>query len=323
MTKRMRLLAVVATLLLAVSVARAGQVVDQIVATVDREAILLSDVMAEIGPQLNDLRATAPDEATFNNQMNALVEETLTQAIDSRILYREAQMAGMEIGDEQLEKRLDDYKELFDSPEEFRLELERSGETVSTLRDRLRRQILAASMARRKQEQLAEEVVVSESDVAQYYQDHRSDFEQPDRSRVRQIFLVGGEGSDRTAARARMDEILEKLNAGDEFTELAAEYSQAPGAEDGGIIGWVTPDDLVGTLNDAAFSLEPGQHSGVLETDGGFHILQVDEREAAGTSTLEEMRPKIEPELRRMRAMERYNKWLSELRKRSRVQVFI
>ena len=117
-----------------------------------------------------------------------------------------------------------------------------------------------------------------------------------------------------------MEEILEQLNAGGDFNELAAEYSQAPGAEDGGIIGWVTPDDLVGELNDAAFPLDPG---GVLETDGGFHILQVDERQAAGSSTLEEMRPRIEPELRRMRAMERYNRWLSELRKRSRVQVFL
>ena len=81
--------------------------------------------------------------------------------------------------------------------------------------------------------------------------------------------------------------------------------------------------DLVGKLDETAFSLGEGEVSDVIESDQGFHIIKVEKKEAAGEATLDEVRKDIEPELRRAAAAEKFKKWMEDLRKRSKVQVFI
>jgi len=301
-----------------------ADIVDQVVANVDTEVILLSDIMTELGPQIADIRRDAPNENAFNEAVQAKVRATLDQAIENRILLREAQLTGLSVDDATVEKRLEDYRKLFDTNEEFLRELEAAGETMSDLRTRLRKQMLSRTMAMRKMREFEDEVVVSESEVAQYYEDHKDDFRHPERVRCAQIFIAApAGGGDRAVAKARLEQLRDEVVSGTEFEELAIEYSEAPGAEDGGIIGWVQRGDLVNQLENAAFGLEPGQLSEVIETDSGFHLLTIDKREPAGLATLDEARKEIGPLIRSQVATERYQKWIEELKKRSRVRVFI
>ncbi|GMV99156.1 MAG: hypothetical protein AMXMBFR84_02950 [Candidatus Hydrogenedentota bacterium] len=302
----------------------ADRIVDEIVATVDTEPILMSDILIEAGPQVNELRANSASETDYNTAVDKLIQDTLDQAIDSRILVREARLAGLEIPDDMVEKRLEDYKKLFESPEAFQKELERAGENLTEVRERLRKQILARGMAARKQQEFEKGIVVSESDVAQFYQDNLEQFKHDERVRVRQIFLTApNDPAQREVAKARLQSLKDELAAGADFKELAIEYSQAPGADAGGIIGWVNQGDLVPVLNDAAFTQEVGMVGDIIESDGGLHILLVEGKEPAGTVSLEEARKEIEPRLRQVEASKRFEKWMAELRKTSRVQVFM
>jgi parvulin-like peptidyl-prolyl isomerase len=301
-----------------------ADIVDQVVANVDTEVILLSDIMMELGPQIADLRRDATNEEAFNKAVQDKVRATLDQAIENRILLREAQLAGLSVDDATVEKRLEEYRKLYDSNEEFLRELETAGETMSDLRTRLRKQMLARTMAMRKMTEFENGVVVSESDVAQYYDDRKDDFRHPERVRCAQIFVAAPADSGvRAIAKARLEQLRDEVVSGTEFAELAIEYSQAPGAEDGGIVGWVQRGDLVKPLEDAAFGLEPGQLSEIIETDSGFHLLTIDKKEPAGLATLDEARKEIGPLIRTQAAAERYQKWIDELKKRSRVRVFI
>ncbi len=301
-----------------------ADIVDQVVANVDTEVILLSDIMAELGPQIADIRRDAPNEEAFNEALQEKIRATLDQAIENRILLREAQLAGLSVDDDTVEKRLEEYRKLYDTNEAFLRELESAGETMSDLRTRLRKQMLSRTMAIRKMREFEDGVVVSESEVAQYYEDHKDDFRHPERVQVSQIFIASPAGSaDRAVAKARLEQLRDEAVSGTEFEELAIEYSEAPGAEDGGIIGWVQRGDLVKPLEDAAFGLESGQLSEVIETDSGFHLLTIGKKEAAGLATLDEARKEIGPLIRSQIAAERYQKWIDELKKRSRVRVFI
>ena len=299
-----------------------GEVVDQILATVDTEAILQSEVMAEIAPELRRLQGQAQDEASFQQAADDLVRATLEQAIENKILLREALLLGLEIDEDVVDEQIKEIKDRYDSPVEFTEELNSVGETLGDFRIRIRKQLLARSMAMRKHREFKDQAVISESDVAQYYQDNKDEFESPERVRVRQIFLAAGkEESERAVAKARMEELVKELDAGAEFNDLAKAHSQAPGAEDGGIIGWIVKGDLVPVLEEAAFGLETEGVSGILESEGGFHILKVDEKKEAGLATLDEKRSEIEPELRNQAAAERYQEWMARLKKRSRVRV--
>lgn len=303
---------------------QAQELIDAVVATVDREAILYSDLIAEIGQELNDLRQTSTSPEAFQEQADQLLEATLEQAIQSRILLRQAELLGAEVDDDQVNEAVQQLRALYDTNEQFLSELSAVGLTIAEFRDLQRRKILAARMARSKLDQLASEITISESEVQQFYSENSERFSRPERVRVRQIFLSAGtDPAERARTRARLETVIEELDAGADFAGLAQTYSQAPGASDGGIIGWVTRGELVPALEEAAFALEAGEVSPIIETNTGLHILKVEEREAAGTADYDQVRTQIEPQLRQQLAQERFAKWMADLRKRSQVRVFL
>ncbi|MFO7973466.1 MAG: peptidylprolyl isomerase [Candidatus Hydrogenedentota bacterium] len=319
----MRILQVLVLLVVVIAPVLHAEVVDQILATVDTEAILQSEIMLEIAPRIAELQASASDQQSFQEAADALIREALDQAIETKILLREALRAGLEIDEERVDERIRELKKLYDSPEQFNKELEAAGETIGDLRVRIRKQNLARAMALRKQREFEKEAVVSESDVAQYFEDHKEEFSRPERVRVSQIFLPApSDENERAVVKARMDEIRSELTQGGDFAAIAKAHSKGPNAEEGGVIGWVMRGDLVKVLEKAAFALPVGGTSEVLESPGGFHILTVTERQEAGQATLEEVHKDIEPRLRAEIAAERYRQWMQELRKESRVRVF-
>ena len=270
------------------------------------------------------LRQTASSQAEFDREAEKHLRAALDQAIDAKILLRQAMLQGLDVDDEAVEKRIEDIKKRFASNEAFQDELEAAGETMGNLRTRVRKQILAISMGLRKRREFEEAVEVSEADVLQYYQDHKDKFTHPERVFARRIFLPSGkEQQERAAAAARLEQLRAQLDAGADFAELAKAYSSGPSADKGGAVGWVVRGDLVKELENAVFALAVGGVSDVLEMKSGFVLLKVDTKEAAGTASLEEVRTDIEPELRAKYAGERFDKWMRELRKRSRVRVFM
>lgn len=298
--------------------------VDAVAATVGHEVILYSDVIGEIQGQLNEMRDTAPSQLSFDRQSETLIKETLDQAIESKILYREAQLLGIEVDDETIQERVNQLRDMYETTEQFLDELSAAGETLSDFRVRLRKRMMSQRMGLFKIREFEREVVVAETDVVEYYETHSGDFTRPERVRVRQIFIrVGGDSAQRAKAQARLNMLREELAAGADFSELAQAYSQAPGAEDGGVIGWQQRGDLVQELEDAVFALNVGEVTRAVETRGGLHILRLDQKQFAGLAPLEEVRTEIEPLLRSKGAEQRYLKWIGDLRKRSHVRVFM
>jgi len=307
--------------ILAVSFAAPAEIVDRIVATVGNEVILQSELLQEIAPALSELRQTAADQEEFSRLAESRLEQALEQAIESKILLRQAMLAGLDINMDTVEDRIAEIKKRFPSEQAFEEELLAAGETMSDFRERVRKQMLAISMGMRKQREFEQGVEVAESDVAQYYEDHTEEFTHPARVRLRRIFLRA-EAGERDRVRAQMAALGDQLEAGADFAELARAHSDGPDADEGGLVGWVARGDLLESLEKVAFSLAPGEVSEPLDTEYGVLLLKAEAREEAGTLSLDEARAQIEPKLRAERARERFEKWMSELRKRSRVQVF-
>jgi parvulin-like peptidyl-prolyl isomerase len=306
----------------AVAPARA-EVVDAVAATVGAEVILMSEVMENVAPLAQQLRQEATSEAAFDTEIRRAVADSLDQAIESKILYRQAQLAGMQVEDFMVEQRLDEVKKRYPSEAAFQDVLRESGESMSDVRVRLRQQIMAVSMGFQKRRELEKQVAISEADVQQYYRDHLDEFQRKERVLLRRIFLNATSDEERARARARLAALKEELDLGASFGELAKRYSDGPEAEEGGRVGWVERGDLVVALEDAAFGLQAGQTSAIIDTEFGCVLLSIEDREEAGVATLDEVRTEIEPILRAKGADENYKAWMAELRQRSRVRVFL
>ncbi|MCC6847755.1 MAG: SurA N-terminal domain-containing protein [Deltaproteobacteria bacterium] len=153
-------------------------------------------------------------------------------------------------------------------------------------------------------EHFAEKVPVEEPSIKDYYEAHVSDYEQPERLHLQHILFLVPPGSDDAAKNAIKDKaaaVLASARTGDKaaFTELAKKNSEdAMSVENGGDLGVVARGQLEAPLEDAAFTLNVGEVSDLVESSRGYHIIRLDEKVPGGPKPFEDVREEIVKELR-------------------------
>jgi parvulin-like peptidyl-prolyl isomerase len=125
-------------------------------------------------------------------------------------------------------------------------------------------------------------------------------------------------------AHAKAEQVLADVKAGKDFAALAKEHSQDPGsAPNGGDLGFFQPGQMVGPFNDAAFSLAPGAVRELVETQFGYHIIKVTEKQAGRMISLEEIKPRLEQFLLQRNRQEQTETFIKGLRSRGKIELLI
>ncbi|MCU0615121.1 MAG: peptidylprolyl isomerase [Desulfobacterales bacterium] len=123
-------------------------------------------------------------------------------------------------------------------------------------------------------------------------------------------------------ARKKIEDIAKKLSAGEDFAELAKNYSECPSSANGGDLGSFRRGQMVQAFEDAAFSMNPGETSPVVETHFGFHIIKVSEKQPEGTFPLEEVKPQIQQVLTREKVQKLLEKDIENLKSKADIETF-
>jgi peptidyl-prolyl cis-trans isomerase D len=155
------------------------------------------------------------------------------------------------------------------------------------------------------------ETSVSPQDLEAYYDQHREDYRVPEQVSVSHILiktpLPGPDGKvdpkGVEEARKKAEDVLKQLKAGGNFAELAKKYSEDPGSgKNGGSLGFIGRGRTVPEFEKAAFSLPKGSTSELVQSSYGFHIIRVDDKQAAHVKTLDEVKDQIEGTIREQKA---------------------
>jgi peptidyl-prolyl cis-trans isomerase D len=134
---------------------------------------------------------------------------------------------------------------------------------------------------------------VSDDDVRREYNATQDKFRTPERVKVRHI-LIKSDASNDAAMKTKAEGVLKQIQGGGDFAKLAKENPGDPGsAEKGGELDWIVKGQTVPEFEKAAFSLAPGQTSGLVKTTYGYHILQVEQHEQAHLQTVDEVKYQI------------------------------
>lgn len=150
---------------------------------------------------------------------------------------------------------------------------------------------------------LRNQVKVTDDDVQQYYQAHISDYRLQDRAHVQHIlFKTTGKTPEEVAAIEKTaTTVLDQIKAGKDFGEMAKQYSDDTSAQKGGDLGWIVRGQTVKEFEDAAFSMKPGQVSGLVKTIYGIHIIKLLERQSAHLQSLDEVKDSIRQTLEKQK----------------------
>jgi peptidyl-prolyl cis-trans isomerase D len=154
--------------------------------------------------------------------------------------------------------------------------------------------------------------------VQSYYDGHKQQFTVPDRVHAAHILISPKPGKDGkpddAAAKAKAEDILNKVKAGGDFAALAKANSDDPGsAAQGGDLGFQPRGTFVPEFDKAAFALNPGQISDLVHTSFGYHIIKTIEKQPSHQQPLDEVRAQIESTLRQQKAQQAVNKYVDQV----------
>lgn len=252
-----------------------------------------------------------------------LKREALDRLIEQELLWQEARRRKRVATDAEVKAAVRRFEAQFPDERRRRLALERGGFTDESYRGWVRQQLSIAWLVERD---IAPTIRVGAAEVRADYQATLHRYTRPAEARARQVLarLPAGAGDEaRAVARARLEAVLAQARAGADFAALARSHSDDPSAASGGDLGWFGRGQLPVSLDEAAFSLAPGQVSDVLESPEGLHLLRLEERRAETVTPLEEARPGIEERLLQERRREAVEARAAALRKAGTVEVLI
>ena len=257
---------------------------EQIVATVDDEVILLSEIVGDL--QFHALQNGKLPPAA---EQRELLEQARTGRIQEKLLVAKARRDQIQIGDEDLDQALDSHlaglRKQAGSESRFLAELAREGLTERDLRKNLREPMREQMLAQRVIERVAMELTVSDEELQRYYDEHQADAERiPLRPRAVElshlVVMPQAAADQERALRTRLAEAQRRLAAGEDFAAVAIALSQDPAAARGGDLGWWDLKDIaLPELALALANLPPGQRVDELRSEQGYHILKMEERE--------------------------------------------
>jgi len=226
----------------------------------------------------------------------------LNQLIDYELFYQQAQKEKVKISNDEINLEIDKIKDNFSSPEEFNEALKANNITLVRLKEDIKRQLMINSIL----EETRNQVSISDEELLEYYNENKESFLEPEQIHARHILVETEEEA---------NNLLLQLKEGlTDFAELAKEKSIGPSAPSGGDLGFFSRGQMVKEFEDAAFSLEPGKISGVVQTQFGYHIIKCEEKKEEYSPTFEEAKERISNILGSQRENEAITTLTSKLR---------
>jgi peptidyl-prolyl cis-trans isomerase C len=258
------------------------------------------------------------------DQRDQVFRSILDQIVTYKLLVQETQSRKVDASDEEVNTRLQQIQGRFPSEEAFQQMLTASHTTLEQLRSDSKQDLAVQKMI---DAEISSKIEVKPEQMADFYAKNPDQFKQPDRVHASHILIGFPRDADAAAkaqAHAKAEQVLADVKAGKDFAALAKEHSQDPGsAPNGGDLGFFQPGQMVGPFNDAAFSLEPGAVSELVETQFGYHIIKVTEKQAGRMISLEEIKPRLEQFLQERNRQEQTETFITGLRSRGKIELLI
>ncbi len=257
------------------------------------------------------------------SQFAKIKVEILDSLIDRELLYQESQKIGIMIPAQDIAEEITAIKQRFPSEDEFKIALTRMDLTEITLKSNVKQRMAVQKIINEK---IGARVVITDNESKEFYSAHPQYFEQPKEVRARHILIkleVGADDAQKTAAQQKINMIQQKLKNGENFDNLAKEYSEGPSSVNGGDLGFFSRGQMVKPFEDAAFALQLNEISDAVQTRFGYHIIKVVEIKPERTIAYEEIKERLKEHLKQKKTQEEVSVYVHQLRKTAKIEKFI
>jgi peptidyl-prolyl cis-trans isomerase SurA len=285
----------------------AAHLEDRIVAVVNSDLIMLSDLKREVASQQERItRQHQGDDVSRRVQMAEYM--AITKMIERKLQLQEARAKKVEVSDQEVSQALEQLKQQGGTPDPS------NPLNTRTVRDQLLLMRVVAQEVRGN-------VMVGNSELKRYYDGHRDRFALPEEYLLSQIFVQRRSPEDTADALTKARQAMDELKRGEKFEDVALQFSDAPNAVQGGRLGLVRQGELLPAIERAIAPLVPGGISDIIENTDGFHIIRVDDKKPKEFRSFEQVRYEIQGLVFEQKNEDMFQSWLTNLKNKAYIDI--
>ncbi len=296
-------------------------VLDRVVASVNDEAITLSEVQEEGQPVIRKIFQdfVGPER---ERRVEEAQQRLMDDLIDRRMMYQVAKQDGLTPSPAEIEGAIDELKRNNNATDEaqFRALLKAEGLTVEQIRRSIAERLAIGRLLIR---QIRSSIILSEDELLKTYQENKQKYQREPSAEIEHILFPIDPGQDEATARARAVEALAKIRGGADFAQVGKEATSTPGSGQSDQLT-VHRGELASEIEAVAFGLSPGGVvSEPIRTAAGFHLIKVLRAQTEPFIPFAEVRDQIREQLFQEKFEVKRKDWLAALRARASIQVFV
>jgi peptidyl-prolyl cis-trans isomerase SurA len=245
---------------------------DHIIAVVDEDVVMQS----ELDEQAERVREALRQQKTEMPPSTVLERQVLERLVLEKIQVQVAAQAGIKVSEKDLNKAVADIaKRNKLELAQFEKIIESEGITFARFREQIAQQIL---MAKLRHEEVENRVKVSEQEVENFLRNQANENESELEYRLSHILITipsGASDSELQAARGKADDVLRRIDAGEDFGDIALRMSDGQQALEKGDLGWRKGGEIPSLFADAVSAMKVGENSGIITSPSGYHIVKL------------------------------------------------
>lgn len=231
--------------------------------------------------------------------------EVLETLITNKMVELEAKKLGVTVSEDSIQSEYEELMESYGGEEALQEALEANGLTEKSVKENIRIYQLTKNV-------IATGIDITDEEVAQYFDNNKESYGQQEEVVASEILLE----DEKTAK-----DVLKKLKAGEDFSELAKAYSiDSATSENGGDIGTISRGQMDEALEEVVFSLEKNSISDIVQTSEGYHIIKVTDKVPAKEAVLEDVKADVYATILEERINEEYTSWLDEKQEEYKIE---
>lgn len=277
----------------------------------EHELSIFQKRAAQEGRQLSDA-----DLTTVKNRI-------LENLIDAEVLYQQSQKEGVKVDDQAINNQIETIKKRFSDEAAYKKALEGMDVSEKEIRIQIQRGLAINQLL---DTNVRQKITVTGEESKNFYNTNPNLFKQPEQVKASHILIKvapDAEKSKKIQARKKIETVQKKVRQGEDFGLLAKANSEGPTAQREGNLGYFSRGRMVKPFEDAAFALNIGEVSGIVETQFGYHLIKVTDKKPARTILFKEVQQRLEQHLKNEKEKTEIQSYIENLKKTATIKRFI
>jgi peptidyl-prolyl cis-trans isomerase C len=258
-----------------------------------------------------------------DEDLTTVKKQILENLIDAELLYQQSQKQGVKIDEQAVNKQFETFKKRFPDEAAYKEALEEMAVSEKEIRAQIQRSLAINQLL---DTNVRQKITVTEEESKKFYNNNPNLFKLPEQAKASHILIKlapDAEESKKNQARKKIETVQKKVRKGEDFGLLAKDNSEGPSAKVGGDLGYFTRGQMVKPFEDAAFALNVGEVSGIVETQFGYHLIKVTDKKPAGTIPYKEIRLRLKQHLKNEKEKTDIQVYIENLKKSATIKRFI